>query len=114
MPCSSLLDTQPPESGDSAILPLTALSERFELSFAEFGILWVFARIGQRHEDHPSPNALERASVDTRQTPEKISAACPRETPYSVSNTSTTTPRRTPVVPVCGVLEGESGYRPSY
>src|SRR5829696_7105313 len=112
MPCSPLLYTHPPEGSEGLELPLKALSERFEVSFAEFGILWIFMRVGQCHEDHPSLEGPERASVDTRQTSEEVCAACPGEAPYLGSKAPTTTHRGTPVVPGCGVLEGESRHRP--
>jgi hypothetical protein len=114
VPRPSLLDTQPPEGGEGLELPLKALSERFEVSLAEFGIIWIFVGVGQRHEDHPPLEGPECPSVDGGQTSEEICAACPREALYPVSNTSTTTRRRIPVVPGCGVLEGECRYRPPY
>ena len=107
MPRPSLLNTKPPESSKGPVLPLKALSERFEVSFAELRILWVFARIGQRHEDHPSPKALERGSIDACKTSEEVCAACPGETLYPVSIASTVAPRRTELVPCLGVLKGE-------
>src|SRR5829696_7640542 len=99
MPCSPLLYTHPPEGSEGLELPLKALSERFEVSFAEFGILWIFMRVGQCHEDNPSLEGSERASVDTRQAPEEVPAACSGETSYLIPDSSATTHRRTPVVP---------------
>jgi hypothetical protein len=54
------------------------------VSFAEFGIIWEFVRVGQRHEDHPSPKRLERSSIDASETPEEVCAACFGETPYLI------------------------------
>jgi hypothetical protein len=110
----SLLYTQPPESSESPELPLKALSECFEVPLAEFRILWVFMRVGQRQKVHPPFEVPKRASVDTRQTPQEIPPACPRETPHPVSNTSPTMLTRTEAVTCLGILEGEFGYRPSY
>ena len=113
MPCPSLLDTQPPESGEGLELPLKALAEGFEVSLAMFGIIWVFVGVGQCNEDDPPSECPEGAPVDTRQPPQQILAACPGEAPYPQSHTSTVTLTRTE--PVLGsVLEGECGYRPSY
>src|SRR5215204_3330197 len=112
VPRTSLLYTHPPESGEGPVHPLKALVQSFEVTFTAGWILWVFPRVGQRHEDHPPLEGPEGSSVDTRQPPQQIPAACPGEAPYTVSNTSTAPHRRTPVVPGCGVLEGECGYRP--
>ena len=114
MPCPSLLDTQPPEGGEGPILPLKALSERFEVSFAEFGILRVFMRIGQRHEDHPPLERPEGSPVNASETEQEVCAACPGETPYLISGASSETLTRPEPVLGSGVLEGECGYRPSY
>jgi hypothetical protein len=73
---------------------------------AEFGILWVMLGVGQRHEDDPPFEGPEGTSVEARETPEEIPAACPGEAPYPISNTSTTTRRRTELVTGLGVLEG--------
>ena len=107
MPCASPLYTQPPESGEGLELPLKALAEGFEVSFAEFGIIWEFMRVGQRHEDDPPFEGPEGASVDARETPEEVPAACPGETPYPVSNTITATPMKTELVLSSGDFEGE-------
>jgi hypothetical protein len=112
VPCASPLYTQPPESGEGLELPLKALAEGFEVSFAEFGIIWEFMRVGQRHEDDPPFEGPEGSSVDARQPPQEIPAACSGETPYPLSDAPTATRRRTGPVPNPGVLEGESGYRP--
>ena len=114
MPCPSLLYTHPPESGEGLELPLKALSERFEVSFAEFGVLWVYVRVGQSHEDDPPFEGFEGPSVDARETPQEVPTACPGEAPYPISAASATTHRRTTVISGCAVLEGECGYRPSY
>jgi hypothetical protein len=44
-----------------------------------------------------------------RETSEEVSAACPGETPYTLSNASTATRRRTEAVRDLSVLEGERG-----
>src|SRR5215217_2938414 len=111
VPCPSLLNTKPPESSEGPKLPLKALTERLEVSLAKFGILWILLGVGQRHEDNPSSEGPEGASVDACKTSEEVPAAFPRETPNSGSNASTTMCRRTPVVTGCGVLEGESRHR---
>ena len=74
---------------------------------AVLGVLWLFAGVGQRHEDHPPFEGPEGSSVDTRQTPQEIPAACPGEAPYPVSNTSTTTSMRTSLVTGLGVRKRE-------
>ena len=107
MPRPSLLYAQPPESGERLELPLKALTEGFEVSFAEFGIIWVFVRIGQRHEDHPPFECLEGTSVDASQTSEEIPAACPGEAPYPVFDAPTAAPMRTLPVAGSSVLEGK-------
>ncbi len=94
MPCSSLLYAKPPQGGERLVLPLKALSERFEVSFAKFGIIWVFVGVGQRHEDHPPLEGPERTSVDASETSEEVCAACPGEAPHPVSDASTTTRTR--------------------
>jgi hypothetical protein len=63
MPRPSLLNTKPPESSEGPELPLKALSERFEVSLAEFGVLWVLLGVGQCHEDNPSFEGPERTSL---------------------------------------------------
>src|SRR5688572_26851806 len=68
---------KPPDSGEGPILPLKALAEGFEVTFTKDGILWVFPRVGKRHEDHPPSEGLERGSIDACETPEEVSAACP-------------------------------------
>jgi hypothetical protein len=116
----SLLYTHPPEGSEGPELPLKALSERFEVSLTEFGILWEVLRLGQRHEDNPSSEGPEGVSVDCRQTSEEIPAAFPGETPHPISEASTAMPLRTELVTcfgvlgVLGVLEGECRYRPPY
>src|SRR5215218_3911704 len=114
MPCPPLLYTQPPESGEGLELPLKALTERFEVSLAEFGILWVFVGVGQRHEDHPSLERPEGSPVDASETEQEVPSACPGETPYLISGASSETLTRPEPVLKSGVLEGEGGYRPSY
>ena len=81
---------------------------------ADLGIFWVFAGIGQRHEDHPPLERPEGPPVDASETPQEILAALPGEAPYPISDASTTTPTRTEAVTCLGILEGEFGYRPSY
>jgi len=54
-----MLYTHPPEGSEGPVLPLKALSERFEVSFAEFGILRVLMRVGQSNEYDPPFNALK-------------------------------------------------------
>lgn len=61
-------------------------------------IIWVFVGVGQRHEDHPPPGGPEDASVDACQAPQEVPAARPGEAPYLLSDASTTTRGRTPVV----------------
>jgi hypothetical protein len=117
VPCSSLLNTQPPDGGEGPELPLKALSERFEVSLAKFGILWILLGVGQRHEDHPPFEGLEGASVDASETPQEVPSACPGETPYPISYASTVTQwrtRRTEPVTSLKVFEGKCRYRPSY
>src|SRR5215217_2595947 len=80
----SPLYTQPQESSEGLELPLKSLTEGFEVTLAEFGILWELLWVGQRHEDDP-----------------------PSEGP-------TAAPMRTEPVLGSGVLEGECRYRPSY
>jgi hypothetical protein len=67
----------PPEASEVFKLPLQALAEGFEVSLAEFGILWVFVGIGQRHEDHPPLECPEGSPVDACKTSEEVPAACP-------------------------------------
>ena len=62
---------------------------------ADLRVIWIFVRIGQRHEDHPPP---EGAPVDARQTSEEVPAACPGEAPYPVSDASTVTLRKTELI----------------
>ena len=112
VPRSSLLYTKPPEASEVPKLPLQALAYGFQVILAEFRILWVVLGVGQRHEDHPPSEGLKGSPVYACQAPEEVPAACPGEAPYPVPNTSTTTHRRTPVVPGCGVLEGECRHRP--
>src|SRR5215218_8531080 len=114
MPCPPLLYTQPPESGEGLELPLKALTERFEVSLAEFGILWVFVRVGQRHEDHLPLERPEGSPVDASETEQEVPSACPGEAPYPVSGTSTVTLRRTELLLSNGLLKGEYGYRSPY
>ena len=85
MPCASLLYAQPPESGEGLVLSLKALAQSLEVSLADDGILWVFMRVGQRHEDDAPFEGFERASVDACKTSEEVCAAFPGETPYPVS-----------------------------
>jgi hypothetical protein len=114
VPCPSPLDTHPPESGEGPVHPLKALVQSFEVTFTAGWILWVFSRVGQRHEDDPPFEGLECTSVDASQAPEEVPAACLGEIPYPISNTTTATPMRTELVLNNGILEGECGYRPSY
>ena len=117
MPCSSPLDAQSPEGGEGFELPLKALAERFEVTFTEDGILRIFVGLGQRHEDHPPLEGPEGSPVDAGQTPEEISAACPGEAPYLISDASTVRQRRTrrsELVTSLRVFEGKCRYRPSY
>src|SRR5215212_4082778 len=114
MQCSSLLYTKPPEGGERLVLPLHALAQGYQVALADIGIIWVFVRVGQCHEDHPPFECPEGASVDASQTPEEVPTACPGEAPYPISAASATTHRRTTVISGCAVLEGECGYRPSY
>ena len=94
---ASALDPQSPEGGEGPELPLKALAEGFEMPLADVGILWVFVRVGQRHEDHPPFEGPEGVSVDACETSEEVPAACPREALYPVSVPSTATPTREPV-----------------
>ena len=105
MPGSSLLYTKPPESSEGPELPLKALSERFEVTFTEDGILWVFVRLGQCHEDHPPFEGSEGSPVDASETEQEVPAACPGEAPYPVSVPSSETPMRTEPVLGIGILE---------
>ena len=114
MPCPSLLYTHPPEGGEGPVHPLKSLAEGFEVSFAEFGVPWVFPRICQRHEDDAASEGPEGTPVDASESAKEISAACPGEAPYPISDASTATPMRTELVTDPSVLEGECGYRPSY
>jgi hypothetical protein len=114
VPGSSLLYTQPPESSEDPVLPLKALTEGFEVSLTEDGILWIFVGVSQRHEDHPPFECPESSSVDTRQPPEQIPAACSGEAPYLLSVATTAMPMRTELVTGSGVPEGECRYRSSY
>jgi hypothetical protein len=114
MPCTSLLYAQPPESSEWLVLPLKTLTEGLEVSLAEDGILWVFPRVGQRHEDDPPFEGPEGVSVDASQTSEEVPTACLGEALYPGSNASAETPMRTEPVTCLGLLEGESRYRPSY
>jgi hypothetical protein len=81
------------------------------VTFTENGILWVFMRVGQCHEDDAS---LEGSPVDACEASEEVCAALPREAPYPVSDITTAMPRRTESVAILVILEGECGYRPSY
>src|SRR5215213_197712 len=114
VPCPSLLYTHPPESGEGPVLPLKALAQSLEVSLADDGILWVFPRVGQRHEDDPPFEGSEGASVDASQMSEEVPTACLGETPYLISAASSETPMRSEPVTCLGILEGECGYRPSY
>ena len=107
MPGSSLLYAKPPESGEEPELPLEALTEGFEVTFTENGVLWVFPRVGQRHEDDPSFDGLEDSPVDASEAAQEVHSACPGEAPYPVSVASTETPMRTEPVTRLGILEGE-------
>ena len=75
MPGPPLLYTKPPESGEGPVHPLKALVQSFEVTFTADWILWVFVRIGQRHEDHPPFEGPEGASVDACQASEEVCAA---------------------------------------
>jgi hypothetical protein len=79
---------------------------------ADLRVLWIFVGVCQCHEDDPPSEGPEGVSVDASQTPEEVPATCSGETPYPGSYASTTAHRRTPVITGCGVLEGESRYRP--
>ena len=110
MPGYSPLYTQSPEGSEGLELPLKALAEGFEVSLAEFGILWVFPRVGQRNEDDASLEGLECVSVDTSQASEEVPAAFPGEAPYPISDASTTTPTGSEPVTGLDLFEGEGGY----
>src|SRR5215217_4145969 len=105
MPRPSPLYAKPPEASAGLELPLKTLSERFEVSFAEFGVLWVCAGIGQRHEDHPPLERPEGSPVDACETKQQVPSACPGETPYLISGSSTTMPTGTEAVTCLGLLE---------
>jgi hypothetical protein len=75
VPGSSLLYTHPPEGGEGLELPLKALAEGCEVAFTEDGILWVFMRVGQRHEDNPSLECPEGSPVDASETEQEVCAA---------------------------------------
>ena len=110
----SPLYTQPQESSEGLELPLKSLTEGFEVTLAEFGILWELLWVGQRHEDDPPSEGPEGASVDARQPPQEIPASCSGEATHPVSDAPTAAPMRTEPVLGSGVLEGECRYRPSY
>jgi hypothetical protein len=82
VPRPPLLYAKPLESGEGLELPLKALPEGLEVSFAVLRILWVFVGVGQGYRDEPSLESPEGGSVDASETPEEISAACPGEAPY--------------------------------
>jgi hypothetical protein len=71
-------------------------------------------QVGQRHEDEPSLEGPEGATVDASETSQEISAACPGEALYPISDAPTATRTSTEPVLGSGVLEGECGYGPSY
>jgi hypothetical protein len=79
VPCCSPLYTQSPESSEGPELPLKALAEGFEVSLAEDGILWVFPRVGQGHEDDAPSEGSKRSSIDASETSEEVPTACPGE-----------------------------------
>jgi hypothetical protein len=81
---------------------------------ADLGLLWVFAGIGQRHEDHPPAEGFERGSIDASETEQEVPSACPGETPYLISDASSETLTRPEPVLDSGVLEGKCGYRLPY
>ena len=110
MPCASLLYTHPPESGECPAHPLKALAEGFEVAFTQGGILWVFPRVGQRHEDHPPLERPEGSPVDASETEQEVPSACPGEAPYPFSDASTATLTRTEAVSG-RVLKGEIRHR---
>ncbi len=114
VPRSSVLYTQPPEASEVTKLPLQALTEGFQVVLTDLGICWVFVGVGQSYGDEPSLEGLECGSIDARQTPEEVPAAFPGETPYPVSDASTTTPTGTEPVTGLGIPEGKCRYRPSY
>ena len=114
MPRPSLLYTKPPESSEGLELPLKSLTECFEVTFTENGILWIFVGVGQCHEDNPSLEVPKGASVDASQTSEEVPTACPREAAHLLSDTTTATPTTTEPLTSLGILEGECRYRPSY
>jgi hypothetical protein len=84
------------------------------VTFTENGILWVFMRVGQCHEDDASLEGPEGSPVDACEASEEVCAALPREAPYPVPDTTTAIPRRTESVAILVILEGECEYRPSY
>src|SRR5215204_2000846 len=105
MPRASLLDAQPPEGGEGPELPLESLTEGFQVSLTEDGVLWALMRVGQCHEDNPSLEGSERTSIDARQTPQEVPAACPGEAAHLLSDTTTATPMRTEPDLGSGVLK---------
>ena len=50
------------------MLPPKALVQSFEVTFTAGWILWVFPRVGQRHEDHPPLEGPEGSPVDASET----------------------------------------------
>ena len=109
MPCASRLYLAS-RSSEGPVLPLKTLTKGFEVTFTEFGIIWIFVGVGQGYGDEPSLEGPEGASVDASQTEQEVPAACPGEAPSCLWYLCVTL-RRTELILCNGILEGECRYR---